>query len=261
MSPGRLMTCAILATALIAPSLSAQPVRDTEKRNVQDTAAQMRESQSSDRATLWGLSVEEWERYESIMSGPRGTWSPGMDPVMVLGIHARTEEERRRYAEIYARQEYARVEEELAFQKAYSEAFRTLYPVAPFLDSSRIPAPEERTGPSGLTLGLGDRVVMYTMMEGCAACDGALESVLRHVGAVRGAGLDIFLVGSAGDDDAIRRWAARHSIPPEKVRSRQITLNHDGGSLASLGYQDRPMPVLLHRSMEGNRLIGLADLR
>lgn len=59
----------------------------------------------------------------------------------------------------------------------------------------------------------------------------------------------IFTVDSEGSDDKLRQWARAHRIPAEKVRSRQITLNHDGGRWLRFG--DGMMPVLLQQGEKG----------
>ena len=46
-------------------------------------------------AARWRLSVEEWAEYRTLMEGPRGIWSPSLDPVTVLGIHAEEEGSRK----------------------------------------------------------------------------------------------------------------------------------------------------------------------
>ena len=63
--------------------------------------------------------------------------------------------------------------------------------------------------------------------------------------------VDIYLVGG-NSDEAIRTWAIRHNIPVEKVRSRQITLNHDGGLW--LRYGQGQMPVILQQGENGWQL-------
>ena len=56
------------------------------------------------RAEAWDLSDIEWQRYRALMEGIRGSISPAtLSPIEVLGIHARDEGERRRYAERWAR--------------------------------------------------------------------------------------------------------------------------------------------------------------
>src|SRR3546814_5294763 len=62
----------------------------------------------------WGLGTEEWTRYEELMDGPLGIYSPNLDPLSALGVEARSDEERRRYAELQVHAESRRVEKLLA---------------------------------------------------------------------------------------------------------------------------------------------------
>ena len=73
-----------------------------------------------DPARVWGLSKTEWRRYRSLMQGIRGSVSPAtISPIEVLGIHARDDAERRRYAELWAQAMWEDAERILAFQRAY----------------------------------------------------------------------------------------------------------------------------------------------
>jgi len=92
------------------------------------------------RATTWNLSDTEWRRYRSLMDGIRGSISPAtLSPIEVLGIHARDEAERRRYAERWARLMREDAERILAFQHAYDQAWQRLFPAEPLIDLARLP--------------------------------------------------------------------------------------------------------------------------
>ena len=82
----------------------------------------------AEQARRWAITVEDWQRYERLMTGPRGTWSPHLDPVTALGVHAESEAERRRYAEILVRLERERTEREFAFERMVQQVKRELYP-------------------------------------------------------------------------------------------------------------------------------------
>src|SRR3546814_19711734 len=62
------------------------------------------------------------------MDGPLGIYSPNLDPLSALGIEARTDEARRRYAELQLQVEARRVEKLLAYQRAYDHAWQGLNP-------------------------------------------------------------------------------------------------------------------------------------
>src|SRR3546814_12881252 len=68
------------------------------------------------QAREWGLQPEEWARYRQLMQGPLGVYSPQLDPLTALGIEARSEEERRRYAELQVQAEAQRVGKTLAYR-------------------------------------------------------------------------------------------------------------------------------------------------
>ncbi len=56
------------------------------------------------------------------MKGPRGTQSPGLDPLSTLGIEAQTPAERRKFAEKWVKEEFARTQKELDFQREVNAA-------------------------------------------------------------------------------------------------------------------------------------------
>ena len=203
------------------------------------------------RARAWGLSATEWQRYQALMQGIRGSVSPAtISPIEVLGIHARDREERRRYAETWARTLHDDVDRILAFQRAYDDAAKRLYPNVPLVDIARLPRKvDKRT-----TFQSGDRVLFFTGAE-CPACDRVLNRLLKRVDEF--GGLDIYLTDLVpGDDAAVRAWATEHKIDPALVHSRRVTLNHDAGALAKLTDGAGTVPTLMRR--RGGELTNLS---
>jgi integrating conjugative element protein (TIGR03759 family) len=194
------------------------------------------------RATIWDLSDTEWRRYRSLMDGIRGSISPAtLSPIEVLGIHARDEAERRRYAERWARLMRDDAERILAFQHAYDQAWQRLFPAESLIDLARLP--DEKA--SDVALQPNDRVLFFTRPD-CASCDVLLQRLLKRIDSV--AGVDIYLLGLPPDGDtAVRDWAEQQAIEPRWVRSRQVTLNHDGGALSELTQGKGQVPYLLRR--------------
>ncbi|MCB1733709.1 MAG: TIGR03759 family integrating conjugative element protein [Gammaproteobacteria bacterium] len=182
-------------TAGATPAIEGTTPIDTRTVDVQVQAEQ------------WNLTSEDWVRYEEIMAGPRGTWSPGLDPVTALGIHARDDAERTRYAKILARIEHQRLEQELAFERAYGDAFSAMYGDAITHEGTAVQASGWRWyGRLGID-------------------DAAFRLVLGSAKRI-GTPLEVFLSG-ASDDQAYREWAATQQIPLSLVQSRQIVLQHD----------------------------------
>lgn len=181
----------------------------------------------ANQAAEWGLKAEEWTRYRQLMRGSLGVYSPNIDPLTALGIEARTDDERRRYAELQVRAEGRRTEKLLAYQRAYDEAWKRLFPTLQPLRTSA--AAPRATASAPVASDSPQRLAVF-IKEGCPPCD---ERVRQLQAA--GRAFDIYMVGSRNDDAQIRSWAARVQIDPSKVRSRAITLNHDGGRWLSLG--------------------------
>lgn len=110
---------------LFTTSVWAQPLQVQTSQNA-DSA--LRPLTTQQQATVWGVTPEEWQRYLTLKQQARGVWSPGLDPLTTLGVEADTDHERQRFAELLVRQEYQRLEKELAFQRAYDAAWQRLYP-------------------------------------------------------------------------------------------------------------------------------------
>lgn len=220
-------------TALAQQSMTQESL-GVEESSVRDTLrAEARE---------WGLTDQEWERYETLMEGSRGIWSPDLDPLTALGVEARSDQERRRYAELLVEVEKARVESELAFQQAYDEAWQRLYPnelpIAPFLEATQ--------GQVGVfadssTQTHASRLSVHVAARDCGECDAAVAQLLDS-----GVPMDVFVIDSDGDDGVIRQWARERSIPVSRVQAREITLNH-GQIDASLGVTQESVPQIFSR--------------
>jgi integrating conjugative element protein (TIGR03759 family) len=237
----------IVCLALCAPSLATQ---EQTTRAQDSESAQSGSGISAEERTLaaqWGLTEVEWQRYRHLMRGLRGSLSVStISPVEVLGIHADSESDRTRYAEMFVRLMQQDTERVLAFERAYHAAWRRLFPDIPVIDRGLLEgdgsASEQSAVPALLN---GDRILYFAKPQ-CPACDAALVPLLERLHDAEGWGIDIYLVGTAGDDAAVRRWAEAQRIPTRLVASRAITLNHDDGALARLVPEASP-PQILHR--------------
>jgi len=212
-----------LLAALHLPVWAEQTPRQASRiQPARTSESQIAHSQDARLAKEWGLRDDEFARYRELMEGPLGIYSPNLDPLSVLGVEARTDDERRRYAELQVQAEARRIEKLLAYQRAYDEAWRRLNP-----DMPRVNLPDD--APRAAAVHGSGRMAVF-VKDGCVAC----EQVVQRLQA-SGAEFDLYMVGSRRDDARIRDWAKRARIDPERVRSGGITLNHDGGRWLSLG--------------------------
>ena len=239
---------------VVAADLSQLQIRETGQRDSSTTTNDLSETDLA-RARVWDLSETEWRRYQQLMQGIRGSISPStISPIEVLGIHARDEAERQQYAEAWARAMREDVERILSFQLAYDAAINRLYPNEPLIDINRLPGKSTETSALQST----DRLLFFARPT-CPACDLLADKLLQRIDEV--SGIDIYLTELApGDDSAVREWASSHRIEPEWVRSRRVTLNHDGGALKKLTNGQGEVPYLLRRRGEELSKFRASDL-
>lgn len=185
-----------------------------------------RQASDAARAKAWGLTEDEWAKFERLQAGPRHYWSPQLDPLTTLGVETDSDQERQHYAELQVRLEAKRAERELAYQKAYTAAWARLFP-------GMLPVQGMANDPAATPAG---RFALF-VEEHCTACATNTQQWLRS-----GAHLDVYLVGSQGDDERLRQWARAVGITPAQVSSGQVTLNHDRGRWFALG-ASRPLPA------------------
>ncbi|AGN83069.1 TPA: TIGR03759 family integrating conjugative element protein [Pseudomonas putida] len=203
---------------------SAPATVETQQQSSEQAALQ--QARSAAQAKAWGLTDDEWSKFERLQSGPRQYWSPHLDPLTTLGVEADSDQERQRYAELQVRLEAKRAERELAYQKAYSAAWGRLFPgLRPVQGLSDAIPPSSNP-----------RYAVF-VEDPCSTCEASLRQWLST-----GAHLDIYLVGSQGDDARIRQWARKVGITPAQVGSGQVTLNHDRGRWFALG-ASRTLPA------------------
>lgn len=216
-------------TATTANAVSVQALNQqnlvTNKLNQQNL---------QNKAQEWGLTEQEWQRYEAFNQGARGIWSPGLDPLTTLGVEATSEQERERYAKLLAKKSYERMDRELAFQRTYDRVFNEMYPnELPFKVEPHI---SERIG----------RVIYFTRLDNCEICDENTDRLLTHVNDKTP--VDIYFVGVKSNEE-IYAWARKHHIDPNQVARKQITLNHDNG--AWLKYANGKMPSAYQIQRDG----------
>ena len=155
-------------------------------------------------AEAWGLSIEEWQRQTELRALSQGMLSQDLTPLEVLGILTDNPADRRRYARLYAAQQRELLDRIAAFEADYLEEYAAL---------------NQR-----LSAGLNDRSTLVIDID-CVSTK-CRRQVAEALAIAQKGAVDVYVVGSAGNDAAVRKWAATNRIPPNLVRQRQITLNH-----------------------------------
>ncbi|WP_285374218.1 TIGR03759 family integrating conjugative element protein [Pseudomonas sp. lyk4-TYG-107] len=183
-------------------------------------------------AQQWGLKEEELFRFKELMSGPLGTYSPNLDPLSALGIEARTDAERLRYAQLQVEAEATRVEKLLVYQRAYDTAWKERYPGLALMNSPPINSP--MLSKSSI------RPAVFVQYN-CLQCEITVKQLLAS-----GATFDIYVVNSEQDDRRIRQWALKVGIQSSQVRDGTITISHDNGRWLSISANGE-LPAVMHK--------------
>ena len=232
------ITMILFFVSISSVAVAAGPVSIADKSQTQvahTPAVQMPDTKTL--AGYWSLDTKEYQRYQQLMRGPLGYWSRNIDPLLALGMFAETPAQQRRFAELYARQEFELTERTLRFQQAYRAAFQRLYPNVDTVDQ-RLLAPyrlhqqQKETVKAARWLAKkqfqdGDRVMVFAPAR-CDQCSTMIPRLMSLVSGTRNAGIDVY-VRNASDDDAVRAWAQAHQIHAKQLGDNALTLNRDEG--------------------------------
>ena len=81
----------------------------------------------------WGLTDQQWAQYQGLMRGMSGHYYRNLTPPEVLGIHAKTPQDLKYFAELAAKQEHDKIEKELRFNAAFYAAAKQGYAAEPIV--------------------------------------------------------------------------------------------------------------------------------
>lgn len=248
------------ALVMMAGTAAQGESTDSAVREIETERTATDITSPEEEARRWGVTVEEYRRYQEALLGPRGRLSvTNISPIEVLGIEATTTAERDRYAEMWVKMIRADTGKALAFTRSVHNAWERLHPDEPLIDRHAINLErakgDSRWGPIPLKdddkVGADDQLLLFTK----AACDSCNVDVQRLVKQLEGgayAGLDIYVLDvGEGDIAAVQGWAAALAIPPHLVHDGAITLNFDRGALQtltnSLQFTPSSMPVIMRK--------------
>lgn len=197
----------------------------------------------------WQLTSEEWERYQLLKTkSPWSVWANDASPLAILGHYAPSVEERRRYARIAA---------EIDTWRQYRVTeFQTLYDKERKIVHARYVEWMEQRKPTLATIKPYDKLRLFIQF---GACDAHCRSLMGRVLKTQ-AKVDIYISGAKSDED-IFRWAESAGIPVERVRTKEITLNHDNGIFqlvtSGLGIPAAKLPGLFRQVAGGDQVVAI----
>ncbi len=238
-------------TTLMPMSLSADTnttqTKDSTYQNTlnRNSASDLTQEEKS-LARQWMLTDKDWVKYKKIMEGPRGIWSPGLDPLTALGVMETNPQERKRYAEIWMKMEIRRAELELAFEVERMAASKTILGENPILVDNKDWVREWNFTQSKPT-----HEVMMFVQSTCIddKCQSLYKEVFDSLGDGQQSKLNIFFPQGTNAEQ-IGKWAREMGIDPEIVRKRMVTLNYDKGEYSKYDINISELPEVRVKSLK-----------
>ena len=199
-------------------------------------------------ADRWGLSVKEWMKYLEIKKGPRGVWSPNLDPLAMLALEAETDKEMRYYATLYAHMQDIRIQNELKVDRYRREAVQQLYKdrktfIANLLDKDKKDSNKFMFNNGELRT--GDKLLLF--VDASLTPKALIQRIQNKVFDVTGLTLDIYLL-RINTDNEIRTWAKESGVNVKLVRQKKITLNYENNMLDQLSKDNSSLQLFMERN-------------
>lgn len=207
---GAVLLTFLMSAVFATPNESMTRFSSSSSNNTSNSVSQ------ENLAKLYGLDMTQWKKYQTVLKGPRGNWTPNLDPLIVLGIEAKTVKERNYWAEKLVYQERERSSKEIAFEISYQKSQERLfghiplYKNKPHLSSVRTTYEGNRHPNS--------RHLMFIKLP-CEPCKNDVVGLVDS-----GLKIDIYFDKNATKKE-IQAWANEASIPVDWVKSHRVTFN------------------------------------
>ena len=182
-------------------------------------------------AKVWGISELDMKRYKCLLGNKSGQYykNKELSPIEVLGINAQDNTQRNYFAEMLVKANIQRFAKELAFEKAYVEAYKN------YITEKKLPIVRafntDKYSPfnyKAVDIMDYDNLMLFVKTTDAARrIIGPLLSEIINNDKIQ---LNIYLMDNSIDKNAVFNWAKKMNISSELVSNKKITLN--------VGYQD-----------------------
>lgn len=239
----------LVATLMAGVISSASAANSNQTLTTESNSTETRQTESERRHLQWGLTENEYARYEQLMKGIRGSVSPEtISPIEVLGIHARSDAERDRYAKIWADRMEEDAKRVLAFQRAYDKAWQEkggqIIDIAAL--KQRKPAGNTNSNQAvSSEAGQGGALTFLTRLDGCPSCDSKIQDLMTSMLVDNSMRVNIYFSDSKGKENSlIRQWAVKNKVDPKWLQNKRITLNHGDSLMQRFQVEESQLPVV-----------------
>lgn len=205
-------------------------------------------------ARVWELTEDDEKRYVLLMQNRSGVYYRGLrqTPIDVLGINARNEAERNRFAELAARHEAQKVATNIAWNNAFYKAYNKLFARVPVVgEFDKTPFSPMAYRP--VTLNAGDTLFLFIKPDDAVRT--VLLTLMDAVNITPDTRLNLMFLNA--DDTRIQQWANFNQIPRELVNNKRISLNHGELQFENLALARKTTPLLLLTRQGASSIVDL----
>lgn len=197
----------------------------------------------------WQLTDQEWNLYKNLKANsPWAFWENHSSPLAMLAFYSNSMEEKRRYA---------RIEAELDTWRQFSVTeYQSLYDKEREIVHKRYVEFIQKDKPTIGSIKAYDKLRLFVNV---GACDEHCRSLVSRVLKTQ-AKTDIYIIGAKSDED-IFKWAEAGGIPVDRVKTKEVTLNHENGLLKIIsnnaGIGIPQIPALFKQITNGDQLVAI----
>ncbi|KZN63372.1 hypothetical protein [Pseudoalteromonas luteoviolacea] len=178
----------------------------------------------------WGISQDEYDRYLYLKNNtPRGYFTPNSNPIYYLGIEARSEAERNKYARLIAKMEYENFEKVQEFSKLIQKHQSELYASEGVIDPNFLKEAALKASLSAKkNSSVGFKSYIYVDTECVLKCKEIIDAEIFKL--VKGRTKQIHIIfPDSVTAESLNIWANKMQIPYELNERDAILLRTKRG--------------------------------
>lgn len=195
------------------------------------------------QAKVWGLTDDEEKRYLALMNNRSAVFYEGLhlNPIDILGLNARNEEERAHFAQLGAQIEAQKVAQNLAWNSAFYKAYNELFKNQSVVSEDFDPSLYSPMAHKPIQLVAKDELFLFIKPT-----DSSKSIVMTLMDAVvSNPGTKVHLMFLDASTEVIQNLAHGFGISFDAVRSGIVTLNQGDLHFSGIALKDKSTPLLI----------------
>ena len=256
-----LVASSVFAYNVDSTAINASDHNEIASKNT-DKKSNVNHQYSVQKAKLWNISVEEWDRYETYMSN-EGKYYYGnlnLSPLEVLAVTASSDDEMRKFTDIWVKKNHEKLARELAFNVMYRDEYQRLYPnEKPLKPLNKTAYAPQSGSPSTENLQSGDILIAF-VNEKSLFSHGLIKGLTRLIEKTPQTKLVIYVVGNHLTSQKLQAWALTQGVSSTLLQSGSVRVT-DGTTKYHEKSSNKALPlVFLQRAGNINQITNFSEL-